>query len=457
MAELVPPHDADLERAVLSAMMLDEGIAVSVAGALEPDAFFVPAHRIIFEACAELLGQRVKVDAGMVGARLRTAGRLALVGVEYLAQVVDASPNHHNIDAHVAVVRDKARLRALQDRCRRLVAEAYGDVPDAQAFLDQAEQQIYQLRGGQAEPQSQWLREVTAEVVKEEMALASGERSDSIRWPFAALDRVVAPLEAGDLVIVAASTSVGKTAFACNVAERVASGLGSHEGDARPGVLLISCEMMNRQLARRLLASSLRVPVVAASRFGSSAAYWDRFVHGAAEIASLPIKLEERAAITLMQTRACVRRTAAELERAGQKLGLVIVDYVQIMGADKTIKSREQQVAELSRGLKQLAKEMRVPVIALAQLNRAADKREGRPILSDLRESGSLEQDADVVMFLHREKDPDKAEQLAGKHAQEQPCEVIVAKQRRGRLGVVQLAYDATCTRFDDMPADALA
>jgi replicative DNA helicase len=354
--------------------------------------------------------------------------------------------------------------------CQRYAAEAFGDCGEVQAFLDQAEQGIFDIAriasGSTVAPLKDAIHDAFQILTD---AARRGSRVTGIETGFTQLDRKTAGLHNGDLYIVACRPGMGKTAFALNMAVNVArprrveveEGQGSF-GEAaieEPGyaVAFFSLEMPREQLASRLLASESRVDV---SRIRSGTIRrddWNSLTEAAARLGRLPIWLDDAPALTILELRAKVRRLQAELKRsdsarpAAQRLGLVVVDYLQLMQGRRDAANREQEISELSRGLKQLAKEMEVPVLALSQLNRSVETRgtkDKRPQLSDLRESGAIEQDADTILFIYRD------EYYNRESAEPGIAEVIIAKQRNGPTGVIRTRFTSEYTRFDNLAPD---
>ena len=466
----VPPNDLDAEAAVLSAILLEASAFDEVQDVLKADHFYADANRRVFEAVLELQNIGRPVDVVSVAGYLRDRGRLEQIGgTPYLAQLVDATPAVAHIGAHARVVREKWRLRQLIATCQRFTAEGYAVPPDTQKFIDSAEQAIFDIartnEGSMVEP-------VRDAVVRAFKLLEEAERRGGgitgISTGFTRLDRQVSGLHAGDLYIIAARPGMGKTSFVLNLALNVAqtraekdnaSGEEYFEAPAEEpghGVLFCSLEMPKEQLAARLLASEAQVDMSNIRSGRMSREDWSRMTDAASRLARLPLWLDDTPALTLLDLRAKIRRLQAEVSRKdgplrAKGLGLVAIDYLQLMQGRKDAGSREQEISELSRGLKQLAKEMRVPVIALSQLNRAVETRtakDKRPQLSDLRESGAIEQDADTIMFIYRDEYYFKDSEAKN------VAEIIVAKQRNGPTGTVLTKFTSAFTRFDNLEAE---
>jgi len=467
----IPPHDLDAEAAVLSAILLSTESFDEVSDLLAPEHFYSEANRRIYECVVDLQGNGRPVDVVTVATWLRDHERLQQVGgTPYLAQLTDSIPAVAHVAAHARVVREKWRVRKLIATCQRFAAEGYSGYGDVQEFIDQAEQAIFDIA---RIPESTAVRPVREAIHGAfDILVAASKRGEGITGVptgFDRLDRKCAGLHKGDLYIVAGRPGMGKTAFVLNIAVNVASPrrvkstdpndpLGSGEIE-QPGwgVGFFSLEMPREQLASRLLAVEARVDV---SRLRSGTIRhddWNKLTDAAARVGRLPIWLDDTPALGLLDLRAKIRRLKAEISRKmtdgpeAQDLGLVVIDYLQLMQGRKDAASREQEISELSRGLKQLAKEMGVPVMALSQLNRSVETRttkDKRPQLSDLRESGAIEQDADTILFIYRDE----------YYFQESPdrgvAEIIIAKQRNGPTGTVKVRFTPEYTRFDNLASE---
>lgn len=466
----VPPNDLDAEAAVLSAVLLDTSAFDQVQEFLQPEHFYADANRRIYEAVVELENAGRPVDIVSVASFLRDRNRLEQIGgTPYLAQLADATPAVAHIAAHAQVVREKWRLRQLIATCQRFAAEGYTAQPDVQKFIDLAEQAIFDIA---RTPEGTTVEPVRDAVVRAFKILEEAERRGGgvtgIPTGFTRLDRQCSGMHPGDLYIIAARPGMGKTSFVLNVALNVASARAQRpptngddvfEAPAEVpgyGVLFCSLEMPKEQLAARLLASEAQVDMSNIRSGRMSREDWSKMTEAASRLARLPLWLDDTPALTLLDLRAKIRRLQAELTRGetaqrAQGLGLVCIDYLQLMQGRRDAGSREQEISELSRGLKQLAKEMRLPVIALSQLNRAVETRatkDKRPQLSDLRESGAIEQDADTIMFIYREEYYFKESEAKG------VAEIIVAKQRNGPTGTVLTKFTSEFTRFDNLEAE---
>lgn len=460
----VPPHDLDAEAGVLSAVMLDPA-ALDRVPELKPEYFYSEAHRRMFEACMELRARGQPVDVLQVGSWLKDRQRLAQVGgMAYLTEVLNAAPVVSNVSAYAATIQEKWRIRQLIVTCQRVAAEGYGDYGDPQGFIDGAEQAVY----GLARVGSQSTTEKLNAVMKRSFralndAIARGGAITGAPTGFARYDKMTSGLHPGDLTIVAARPGMGKTSFVLNVAVNVAKPRGGvvvgspesqweSEGD---GCVFFSLEMPREQIANRILCLEARVDVSKMRSGFLSQQEWGRLTEAASMLGRMPIWIDDTPSISILELRAKVRRIQSEYERTDdkgektKKLGLVVVDYLQLMKGRDGVNSREQEISEISRGLKGLAKELKVPVVALSQLNRSVETRSEkskRPMISDLRESGAIEQDADNICFIYRDDYYNKEESTEPNIA-----ELIIAKQRNGGTGTVKVRFEKQFTRFDNL------
>lgn len=474
IAGRVPPHDLDAEAAVLSAILLDKQALDQVAEILKPYHFYSKANGRIYEASIELTMVGTPVDIVTVASWLRDREVLQQVGgASYLAQIADAIPAIAHVGAHARVVYEKWRVRQLIAQCQRIAAEGYGDVGLAQTFIDGAEQAVYELARSPDSTSVQPLSVVIKSAFEKITAAAErGDRITGISTGYERLDAKTAGLHDGDLMIIAARPGMGKTSFVLNLGVNVASprqvaapgpGEAGHGAEVREepgyGVIVFSLEMPRDQVGTRIVCAEGRVDVGKLRRGFLQPDDWRRLTESASYLSNLPLWIDDTSAIGILELRAKVRRIQAEYNRPAtaaapeRRLGLVVIDYLQLMKGREGASSREQEISEISRGLKQLAKELMVPVIALSQLNRAVETRttkDKRPMLSDLRESGAIEQDADTIVFIYRDDyyNPETTSSAG-------IAELIIAKQRNGPTGKVLTRFTASCTRFDNLaPGD---
>lgn len=458
MDERVPPNDLSAESAVLSAVLLSRDTLDKIQPIVSPEHFYSDANRKIFEAFADLSANGRPIDILTVRSWLDDRGLLQRVGgARYLAEILDAVPAVSNVDDYAKRIKEKWRLRELITTCRRVSAEGYGTVEDVQKFIDGAEQSVYDIARTPESTTIQPLKDVIqATFVRLNEALKRGNRITGTPSGFTKLDKLTGGLNEGDLVIVAARPGMGKTSLVLNMAVNVAlpklvksedgEGGESERQEEGSGVAVFSLEMPREQLAARLLCSEGRVDVSKLRQGFLQREDWSRLTKAAGELAKLPIWIDDTSDLSILELRAKVRRIQS---LQSQRLGLVMIDYLQLMSGNPKVSSREQQISEISRNLKKLAKDLSVPVVALSQLNRAVETRgtkDKRPQLSDLRESGAIEQDADTIIFIYRDDYYNPDDPAAAGLA-----ELIVAKQRNGPTGRIKVRFTKSCTRFDNL------
>jgi replicative DNA helicase len=437
------PYSAEAEQAVLGAMLLDADAALRAAELLDDWMFYREGHRRLYRVMIGLAKRGDVVDPITLKDELDRKGELEQVGgVDYLSYLLDMVPTAANFDYHATIVRDKALLRRLIEVGTQIVQEAYEGRQHAEEVLDAAEQKIFAVaehRTGQGFVRLKKL--VFTAVERIESLHGAGQTVTGVGSGFKDLDERTAGFQPSELIIVAARPSMGKTAFCLNVAQHAAIEKGT-------GVAIFSLEMSKEAIVQRLLTSEARVD---AHRMRSGTlrdADYKLLATAAGVLSGAPIWIDDSASLTPLELRSKARRIKAE-----QDIGLVIVDYLQLMRSPDQAENRVQEISAISRGLKALAKELAVPVMALSQLSRAPEQRGGehrRPQLSDLRESGAIEQDADLVIFIYRPEMyalPEAREEIAGQ------TEVIIGKQRNGPTGTVKLHFHSQYTRFDNYTA----
>jgi replicative DNA helicase len=465
----VPPHDLDAEAAVLSAVMLDPLAFDKINEFLKPEHFYSEAHRRVHEACVELSAEGKPVDVVQVATWLRDRERLAQVGgMAYLTEILNAAPAVANVVAYGKTIHEKYRIRQLILACQRVTAQGYAGYGEAQAFIDSAEQAVYDIARTRESSSIFPLRDVMQETFRRMMkATERGARIIGIPTGFDRYDRMTSGLHDGELTIVAARPGMGKTSLVLNMAINVASpqqlesSRDPNERWEEPGyaVVIFSLEMPREQIVNRMLCSEARVDVSRVRTGMLAPSDWSKLTQAAAHLNNLNIWVDDSAALSILELRSKVRRLQSEFDRVDpatgekkQRVGLVVVDYLQLMKGRDGVNSREQEISEISRGLKQLSKECKLPVIALSQLNRAVETRgekSKRPQLSDLRESGAIEQDADNICFIYRDDYYNK------ESMERSVAELIIAKQRNGPTDTVKVKFDAQYTRFEDLPEGA--
>jgi replicative DNA helicase len=439
-AARVPPHDLDAERAVIGAMLVSEAAVAAVAERLQAEDFYSEVHRVIYGAMMRLYTRGDPIDQLTLTNELRSVGEFEKVGGRaYVFQIVESVPTAANAARYAEIVRGKALLRDIIDVGSRITEDAFREPEDVGEALDAAEQLVYGVS-------NRTLREHLAPVSElapgalemiQRLYEAEGEVT-GVETGFDDLDRLTTGFHKSDLIILAARPAMGKTALALNA-------IWHASGQKGIPVAIFSLEMSKEQLVQRLISQVTRIPAQALRSGNVRAEDWPKLVRGVAEVSRAPIWIDDTAGVTLMEMRAKVRRLSSRLNaEGGPPLSLVVVDYLQLMvGQGNRAENRQQEIAEISRGLKVLARDLDVPVLAIAQLSRAVEQRhDKRPLLSDLRDSGALEQDADMVMFLYRDEYYNSDSDDKG------IAEVIVGKHRNGPTGKVQLAWMEQYTKF---------
>jgi len=437
----VPPNDLEAERAVLGGILLENAALNVVLEILESDDFYSEGHTKIFDAICGLSRRGEPVDNVTLRAELVGHGHLQQVGGdEYLLSLTETIPTIANIEAHARIVKEKATVRRLITACHEIAARGYADYGEIEEFLDSSEHAIFDVAKQRIRSPYEHIKEVVLRTFQEiHEAAKRREHITGLPSGFDRLDRMTAGMHPGDLIIVAGRPGMGKTSFAVN--------LGVNACAAREvPVGIFSLEMPKEQLAKRLLCSEARVDGSRMRTGSLNREDWPKLASAAGFLSELPFFIDDTPGLTLMELRAKCRRLRAE---AG--LGLVIIDYLQLMRSGMRNDSREQEISEISRSLKGLAKELGIPVIALSQLNRGVESRgvkDKRPQLSDLRESGAIEQDADTILFIYRDEVYNKETLDRG------VAEIIIGKQRAGPTGTVRCRFFNEYTRFDNLAED---
>ncbi len=433
----VPPQAVDAEVAVLGAMMLDNSAVGVAAELLDEQVFYRMAHRKIFSAIMNLFARDEAVDLVTVTQELKKRKDLDDVGgAAYLSTVLGSVATTANVRHHAKIVLEKSVLRRLITVATEIAQEAYDMGGEAGDILDRAEHMIFEIAESRVRRDFVPMREIlkhSFEVIEE--LYRRKEHITGIPSGFVDLDSLTSGFQRSDLIIIAGRPSMGKTALALNVAAHAAIRMGV-------ATAIFSLEMGRAQLVQRMLCSEAHVDAHQLRTGHLADRHWSNLTTAAGLLSEAPIWIDDTAAMTVLEMRSKARRLKAEAD-----IGLIIVDYLQLMHGLGRQENRQQEISEISRSLKALAKELEVPVMALSQLSRAVETRGGdrRPILSDLRESGAIEQDADVVAFIYRPEVYDRSPENIGL------AEVIVGKQRNGPTGTVRLAFSSECTRFDNL------
>lgn len=438
----------EAELSVLGAILLDDEALNRVSAQLAADDFYGPRHRVVFAAMLALAERGEPIDPFTLSADLDRAGKLdAIGGLAYLLELAEASATAVNIEHHATIVHEAAEVRRLVDTCRSIVAKADGGDYEATAGLFEAAQQaIFEVASRRVVAGLVPVKPVLKGAIEKIQAAYTNKQAvTGTPSGFTQLDALTAGLHAGELMILAARPAMGKTAFALNLAVNAAR-LGG------VSVAIFSLEMPAAQLAARLLAGEARVDGERIKTGMLESGDIDRLLQAVKVLGQLGLHIDETPALSVMDLRAKCRRLAAD--KSQPKLGLVVIDYLQLMrgSARSNRGNREQEISEISQSLKALAKDLRVPVLALAQLNRGVETRANkRPMLSDLRESGAIEQDADLVMFCYRDEYYHEASD------NKERAEIIIGKHRNGATGTVTLRFLKQWTKFEDMGSDAWA
>ena len=439
-ASRVPPHDLDAERAVIGAMLVSETAVAAVAERLDAGDFYSEVHRIIYAAMMRLYSRGDPIDQLTLTNELRSVNEFERIGGRpYVFQIVESVPTAANAGRYADIVRGKALLRAIIDVGSRITEDAFREPEDVSEALDSAEQLVYGVSNRTLREHLAPVSELAPGALEMIQRLYEQEGEvTGVETGFEDLDRLTTGFHKSDLIILAARPAMGKTAMALNA-------IWHASGEKKMPVAIFSLEMSKEQLVQRLISQTTRISAQALRSGNVKAEDWPKLVRGVAEVARAPIWIDDTAGVTLMEIRAKVRRLSSQLNAAGERpLALVVVDYLQLMiGQGNRQENRQQEIAEISRGLKVLARDLDVPVLAIAQLSRAVEARhDKRPLLSDLRDSGAIEQDADMVMFLYRDEYYNSESDDKG------IAEVIVGKHRNGPTGKVQLAWLEQYTKF---------
>ncbi len=448
------PSNVEAERMILGVVLLDNLVINQAVELLKPDDFFLPSHRRIFDKMLKLYEQGQGIDPLTLQEELRRAAELDQIGgPAYIASLFDGVPRFSNIEGYTRIVKGKSMLRKLIGASNQVMQMAFDDEEEPEEILDRAERLILSIAEDRIKQGFVHIGEVAEKQLQVIEEIAGREQLiTGIATGFTDLDYMTSGMQRGDLVIVAARPSMGKTAFSLNIAQNAALGQDSsgrkHE-DRKPAVVgVFSLEMSKEQLVQRLLCSQAQVDAHRLRSGMLGKEDWRRLALAVGELSEAQIYLDDTPGISVLEMRAKCRRLKNELK----SLDMIIVDYMQLMSGKGRYESRQQEVSQISRELKMLAKELNVPLIALSQLSRAPETRTGshKPQLSDLRESGSIEQDADVVMFIYRE------EVYKPETEKQNIAEIIIGKQRNGPIGSVELVFRKALTRFHDISREEM-
>lgn len=433
----IPPQDIEAEQAVLGSMLTDQDAVIAAIEVLKEDDFYREDNKIIYTALLNIYNRAEPIDIITLKSELSSMGKLEAVGgLEYIAQLPDKVPTTANVERYVKIVEEKSMLRNLVKTANEIINLGYDETENVEDIMDVAEKKIFDVMQRKNSKGYTPIKDILIDSFTQLENLYNQKGSiTGVPSGFVELDRKTAGLHGSELILIAARPAMGKTAFALNIGTYAATRAGCP-------VAIFSLEMSKEQLANRILCSEALVDSNKVRTGELEDEEWGKLAQTSGELSTAEIYVDDTPGISVMEIRAKCRKLKLE-----KNIGLVIIDYLQlIQGSGKRGASREQEIAEISRSLKILAKELNVPVIALSQLSRAVEGRpDHRPMLSDLRESGSIEQDADIVMFLYRDdyynEDSEK----------KNIAEVIIAKQRSGSTGTVELAWLGSYTKFANL------
>ncbi|AWB46691.1 replicative DNA helicase [Paenibacillus sp. CAA11] len=431
----IPPQNLEAEQAVLGAILLQSEALITAMERVRDEDFYSTAHQLIYETMVELGEAGQPIDLVTLTARLQDKGQLESIGgVSYLAKLAHAVPTAANVDYYARIIEEKSMLRRLIRTATQIVSDGYTGGEDVAGMLSDAERRILEISNRRSGTGFIYIRDVLMEVFeKVEVLHQNRGNTTGISSGFVDLDRMTSGFQRNDLIIVAARPSVGKTAFALNICQNAAV-------RSKETVAIFSLEMSAAQLVQRMICAeaNLDAGVMRTGDFKSDED-WAKLTMGIAALAEAEIYIDDTPGVTVADIRAKCRRLKKE-----RGLGMIVIDYLQLIhGRGKAGENRQQEVSEISRTLKQIARELEVPVIALSQLSRGVEQRQDkRPMMSDLRESGSIEQDADIVAFLYRD---DYYNQETEK---KNIIEIIIAKQRNGPVGTVELVFLKNYNKF---------
>jgi len=433
MIQRIPPNSVEAEQSVLGAMLLDKEAISTATEVISGEDFYREAHKEIFEAIVDIYNRNEPVDLITLTEKLKTRKTLdAVGGITFLTNLMDAVPTTHNVKYYAKIIEEKSLLRRLIKTSNEIISKSYQAADDIGEIIDDAEKGIFNIslnRSTQGFTHVKNILNVNFDKI-EELYLNKG-RITGVSTGFADLDEKLSGLQKSDLVLVAARPSMGKSSFMMNIVQHAAV-------RDKVTTAIFSLEMSKEQLTQRLLCAEALIDAHRLRIGDINEDEWVKLARAMGPLSESPIFIDDTPAISITEMRAKCRRLKLE-----HNLGLIVIDYLQLMQGKGSSESRQQEISEISRSLKALAREINVPVVALSQLSRAPEMRaDHRPILSDLRESGAIEQDADVVMFLYRDEyyHPDSEKKNIG--------EVIIAKQRNGPTGTVELVWLGQFTKF---------
>lgn len=435
----VPPHDIEAEQAVLGCMITDKDAVIAAVEALSEEDFYREDNKLIYKAIMNLYNRAEPIDIITLKSELSSIGKFdAVGGLEYLAELPEKVPTTSNVDKYIKIVEEKSTLRTLIKTANDILTAGYDPTQEVESIMDSAEKKIFNIMQKNNQAGYASIKDILVDSFTELEELYNRKQHvTGITTGFIDLDNKTAGLHNSDLILVAARPAMGKSAFALNLATNAALQAGT-------GVAIFSLEMSKEQMANRILGSVSMVDGNSIRTGRIADDDWIKLATASGQLSQTGIYIDDTPGISVMEIRAKCRKLKME-----KNIGMVVIDYLQLVQGSSKAGSREQEIAEISRSLKILAKEINVPVIALSQLSRAPEQRpDHRPMLSDLRESGSIEQDADIVIFLYRDDyyNPDTDKKNI--------AEVIIAKHRAGSTGTVELAWLGSYTKFANLAKD---
>ena len=432
----IPPQNLEAERAVLGAMLIDEEAIGAVIERLDSSFFYDAAHQRIYESIIRLYSDRKNVDIITLSDRLKTDGGLEVIGgATYLAELVETVPTSANVLHYAEIVKEKGIKRKLIRNATEIVTMSFATDTEVDGLVDEAEKLIFEIASARENQQAVQIKDIVKQTIEKiDLLYQRKETVTGVPTGFLDLDRMTSGLQNSDLIIIAARPSMGKSALAAAMAEHAAIDKGLP-------VAFFSLEMSKEQVVMRTLCSQARVDASRVRTGMLSPPDWPLLTRSAAKLSNVPYFIDDTPAISPLELRAKARRL-----KSAHDIRLLIVDYLQLMRGSTKSENRQQEISEISRSLKALARELRIPIIAISQLSRAVESRQDRrPMLSDLRESGAIEQDADVVILLMREEYYEPKPENLG------IAELIVAKQRNGPTGTVRLKFFKEYIRFENL------
>lgn len=433
--EQVPPHNIEAEKALLASMLLEEEAMIRGCELVRKEFFYDNRHQLIFSAIQELFEKNIKCNIITLSNYFKEKNKIKLIGgIDYLTSLFDIVPSAAHIEDYAKIVRDSFVLRSLINISTKIISEAYSCSQDVDALLDSAESMIFDISSHMISREASPI----SRLVKENLDLfekvhSKKEHVTGLPSGYIDLDNITSGFQKSDFIVIAARPSMGKTAFACNIAQNLAV-------TQNIPVLIFSLEMSKEQLVQRMLCSEARIDSSSMRKGILSDNDMGKLIQAAGILEKAPIFIDDTPSLSIFEIRARARRL-----KSREDIQLIIVDYLQLMRGRGRYENRQQEITDISASLKAMAKELSIPVIALSQMNRLIERREKKePMLADLRESGSIEQDADLVIFIHRDEQYDDSEELKG------VTDIIVAKHRNGPTDRIKLTFLKNCLRFEN-------